>query len=192
MDLYEFQKLALRTESVIGDVVVKKDELLCLIEAYAILGDMLDCYKKKIFYKKDKKYDETFLLSLRKIQNLTFDISYAHDAKPELVEHISNDQSRILHGMLGVCTESAELAQILNKFVEDGSLDVVNLMEEMADGAGGTNSWYTAVLCDALNIDPYEPMDKVIRKLRARFPDKYCDELAENRNIEAERAELES
>ena len=192
MDLYEFQKLAIRTESVIDDVIIKKDEFLYLIEAFAVLGDMLDCYKKKIFYKKDTKYDETFLLSLRKLQNLTFNISYAHDQEPELVEHISNKQSRVLHGMLGVCTESAELAQILHKFVEDGSLDIVNLMEEMADGAGGTNSWYTAVLCDALGIDPYEPMDKVIRKLKARFPNNYCDDRAENRNIEAERAELES
>jgi hypothetical protein len=65
-------------------------------------------------------------------------------------------------------------------------------MEEMADGAGGTNSWYGAILCDVLNIDPYDPMDKVIRKLKARFPDKYCDEKADNRDIAAERAELES
>lgn len=192
MDLYEFQKLALRTESVIGDIVVKKDELLCLIEAYAILGDMLDCYKKKIFYKKNKKYDETFLESLRKVENLLIDISYANKAKEEVVENISNaPNSRVFHGMLGICTESAELAQILRKFVDDGSLDVVNLMEEMADGAGGTNSWYAAPICDALGIDPHEPMDKVIRKLKARFPEKYSDELAENRNIAAERAELE-
>ena len=41
------------------------------------------------------------------------------------------------------------------------------------------------------NLDPYQALDNNIDKLRVRFPDKFTEELAQNRNLEAERKELE-
>jgi uncharacterized protein YabN with tetrapyrrole methylase and pyrophosphatase domain len=40
-------------------------------------------------------------------------------------------------------------------------------------------------------LDPYQALDNNIDKLRVRFPDKFTEELAQNRNLEAERKELE-
>lgn len=190
MDLYEFQKLALRTEGLIDNVTVNKNELLNITKAYALLGDLLDAYKKKIFYKKAKKYDETFRYVLHEAIELLNETAENHELGLENEEILDVD-TRVFHGMFGILTESGELAEIAHKYVDTGVLDTVHLFEELADGAGGTNSWYSAILCDALNVDPYLPMEKVIAKLRARYPEKYDDELADNRDLVAERKALE-
>lgn len=44
---------------------------------------------------------------------------------------------------------------------------------------------------DYYGIDIYSSMENVINKLRVRFPDKFTDEYALNRNLELERKELE-
>jgi hypothetical protein len=41
------------------------------------------------------------------------------------------------------------------------------------------------------NIDPYEAMQKNIDKLKARFPEKFTEELANNRDLVKEREILE-
>jgi hypothetical protein len=190
MDLYQFQKDALRTESVVPEININKQEFLALLNAYILISEALDAYKKKIFYNKSQKYDEVMPRLPHLLEAAASDILYSNKEKIEtLPENIS---TRGVHGMLGILTESGELASILQKYVETGEIDIVNLSEELADGAGGTNSWYGAVLCDTFNIDPNDPPAKVIRKLKARYPDKYSDDNATNRNLEAERKELES
>lgn len=188
MDLYKFQKDALRTESVIPEIVTRKDELSYIIEAFILLAEVLDGYKKNIFYNKDAKYNKLIGELPSKLEALSDDIFYAHSDKPEKLENIN---TRAIHGMLGIMTETGELASILLKYINTGEIDIHNLAEELADGAGGTNSWYGTLLCDVFNIDPNDPPDKVIRKLRVRFPDAYSDELADNRDLVSERKELE-
>lgn len=187
MDLYKFQKDALRTESVIPEIVVNKEELSYIIEAFILLSDVLDGYKKLIFYKKDTKYNTLIEELPHKLEALSYDIKYSKE-KPKKLENIN---TRAIHGMLGIMTETGELASILLKYIETGEIDIHNLAEELADGAGGTNSWYGTLVCDVFGIDPNDPPDKVIRKLRVRFPDAYSDELADNRDLESERKELE-
>lgn len=189
MDLYQFQKDALRTESVIDEIKINKNEFLYLVEAFMLISEVLDGYKKKIFYKKDTKYNALIADLPKRLEALSTDIDLSNTEKEEVLQNIN---TRAIHGMLGVLTESGELAKILYGYTIDGTIDVVNLAEELADGAGGTNSWYGAVLCDVFNIDPNDPPAKVIRKLKARYPDKYTDDLANERNLIEERKELES
>lgn len=188
MDLHKFQKDALRTESVIPEIVTRKDELSYIIEAFILLAEVLDGYKKMIFYKKDAKYNKLIGELPSKLEALSDDIFYAHGEKSSKIENID---TRGVHGMLGVLTECGELASILHKYINTGEIDIHNLAEELADGAGGTNSWYGTLLCNVFGIDPNDPPDKVIRKLRVRFPDAYSDELADNRDLASERKELE-
>lgn len=188
MDLYKFQKDALRTESVIPEIVTRKDELSYIIEAFILLAEVLDGYKKNIFYNKDAKYNKLIGDLPDKLEALSTDIFYAHSDKPEKLENIN---TRAIHGMLGVMTETGELASILLKYIDTGEIDIFNLAEELADGAGGTNSWYGTLICNVFGIDPNDPPDMVIRKLRVRFPDAYSDELADNRDLDSERKELE-
>ncbi len=108
-------------------------------------------------------------------------------------EKISNrlqDESmiRLLHAGIGLATESAEFLDALNKVIYYGKeLDKVNLAEEIGDIL-----WYCAVALDELGVSFEEVMEKNIAKLEARYPEKFTEEKAENRDLEAERKILES
>lgn len=94
---------------------------------------------------------------------------------------------RILHAAFGFITESGEFADALKKSMFYGKeLDVVNLKEEAGDIL-----WYMAILFDELDTSFEEEMERVIGKLKIRFPEKFTEELAETRDLDAERKHLE-
>lgn len=95
---------------------------------------------------------------------------------------------RLLHASLGMNTEQAEFADALKKSIYyNKPLDIVNLKEELGDLL-----WYVAIACDELDIEIEDIMSTVIKKLKTRFPEKYSDDLAANRDLDAERTVLES
>lgn len=88
---------------------------------------------------------------------------------------------------MGCVTESGELLDALKKSMFYGrELDVTNLKEEAGDIL-----WYLAILFDELDTDFPTEMTRVINKLKVRFPDKFTEEAANNRDLEAERKTLE-
>lgn len=94
---------------------------------------------------------------------------------------------RILHATMGVSTEAGELLDAVKKTLFYGKpLDTVNLKEEVGD-----LFWYMAILCDELGLSFEEAMERNIAKLKARYGDKFSEEMAQNRNLELERATLE-
>lgn len=96
--------------------------------------------------------------------------------------------SRLLHASIGLNTEQAEFADVLKKAMFYGKpLDETNLKEELGDML-----WYMAIAMDALNTDFETEMARVIHKLRTRYPDKFSDYQADNRDLAAERQALES
>lgn len=100
-----------------------------------------------------------------------------------------NDEftAKLVHYVLGVETEGAELADAVKKHVMYGKeLDKVNLVEEVGD-----TLWYLARLLTLLDSSFEEAMSKNIMKLRARYGDKFTEWSAKNRNLEAERKILE-
>jgi len=95
--------------------------------------------------------------------------------------------ARILHGMIGAATEVGELQDAVKKhLIYAKPLDMVNVMEECGDIL-----WYVSLTLHAAGFTIGECMDRNIEKLRARFPDKFTSELANNRDLSAERAALE-
>lgn len=95
--------------------------------------------------------------------------------------------SRLIHGVLGKMSELGELADAIKKRLIYGKpLDEINLVEEIGD-----DSWYTALILDALAVGWEAAWQKNIAKLRTRFPDKFTEERALNRDLDAERAALE-
>ena len=94
----------------------------------------------------------------------------------------------IVHGIIGIGTESGELLDQLKKSIFYGrELDLVNLKEELGDLL-----WYVALLCHALNCTFEELQTKNIEKLHARYKEKKFSETeCENRNLENERGVLE-
>lgn len=93
---------------------------------------------------------------------------------------------RVLHGLLGFVTEAGELASVLHKGVSGEQVDAVNIQEEVSDAA-----WYVAIINDELNLDFYAGLTNVVNKLIVRYPDKFDSYFADNRNLDAERVQLE-
>lgn len=90
---------------------------------------------------------------------------------------------RILHAAMGCVTESAELMDALKKSTFYGTeLDVTNIKEEAGDIL-----WYLAILFDELGTSFDQEMERVIKKLRTRFPNKFTEFDATNRQLEEER-----
>lgn len=96
--------------------------------------------------------------------------------------------ARLIHGMIGVCTEAGELQDQVKKHLIYGKrLDMTNVMEEIGDVL-----WYCALTLDAAGFTFEECMRTNIDKLRKRFPDKFTQEQALNRDLDAERKALET
>lgn len=95
---------------------------------------------------------------------------------------------RLIHAIMGLCTEVGELQDQVKKHLFYGKeLDLVNLREEAGD-----LFWYLAIFADALGEANFTNMlQKNIAKLRARYPEKFTEDKANNRNLEGERKALE-
>lgn len=135
-------------------------------------GVVLDQLKKHLFY--GRKYDGYMLSSAITMTR------YEH-----LLAKLENVNSDILHGILGVYTESLELLEVLIDTMNGKPLDEVNLAEEIGDML-----WYQAMLLRALDLTFEDCADKNIRKLKARFPEKFTQDAANNRDLEKEKEEL--
>ena len=95
--------------------------------------------------------------------------------------------SRLLHAAMGLSTESGEFMDQLKKHLYYGKeLDEHNLREELGDLL-----WYIGIACDALNTTVELEMARVIDKLMVRYPDRFSNYLAQNRDLDAERTVIE-
>jgi len=179
MDNQKFVKDAIRTESIIKEVVfdqiILERILVCLISA----GTLLDMVKKNVFYGKpidaQKWWNNAAILNEEGSRLNT----------GEYIQLINRDvikvDPRLFHSLVGISTESAELLEILIKSINGQTADAVNIKEELGD-----LEWYVAIGVDAMKTDLDSILDKTIAKLRARYPDKFDSDKAINRNIEVE------
>ena len=95
---------------------------------------------------------------------------------------------RLLHAMIGMCTESGEIQDQLKKHIFYGKpLDRTNLKEELGD-----LMWYIGVMSAELNVSLSDIMDTNIAKLKARYGDKFTEAAALTRNLNKERSILET
>lgn len=177
---------AVRTESRIENVTLNHNFFIDLTSAMIALGSILDQIKKHTYYKKPydvAKIRENLMFADIYIKNLSNDI----DAKlfpNEAFEKVHPVNTRIFHAIVGIATEAVELLQAMN--IDEPDVDKVNLLEEFGD-----IGWYQAIGVDAVNGSFEDVLEKVIAKLRARFPNKFTNEDAINRDLVKERQVLE-
>jgi NTP pyrophosphatase (non-canonical NTP hydrolase) len=94
---------------------------------------------------------------------------------------------RVEHAAYGCVTEAGEMLDALKKAKFYGkTLDLTNIKEEAGDLL-----WYLAILFDELDTTFEKESARVIAKLKARYPDKFTLEHAENRDLVKEREILE-
>jgi len=99
----------------------------------------------------------------------------------------STELVRLLHGVIGMVTESAEAADMLKKHIFYGKpLDKVNLIEELGD-----LMYYIALTCSELGVD-FEKVQAInTAKLEARYGKVFTETAALNRDLDTERSILE-
>ena len=94
---------------------------------------------------------------------------------------------KMTHYTDGLCTEAAELKDVFKKHIAYGTaIDMPNVKEEAGDLL-----WYLARICDLAGWTIEELMELNINKLKARFPEKFTQDKAENRDLSKEREILE-
>lgn len=166
---------AMRTESIEGaaerlNTVGIKSELFnlnkALVDTVEVTADNL---KKHIFYGKDIKPSKFAIIGKSKAL-------------------ATDEQIRLLHAGLGMLTEAQEfLKPILDNILLGNGLDLVNLKEELGD-----MMWYEAIACDTLGTTFEDEQTRNINKLTARYPEKFTEEAALNRDLDTERDILET
>lgn len=111
---------------------------------------------------------------------------YKKDSERTLID--KGHELNLLHAAMGIGTEAGEILDAFKRKLFYGKpLDVVNVKEEIGD-----IMWYVAILLRELDLDFEEILQLNIDKLRARFPDKFTEEKALNRDLDTERQILES
>lgn len=104
-------------------------------------------------------------------------------AAARTLPHLSSEEQDIQHMLFGMMTELGELVDSYKKHYAYGKkLDMVNVMEEMGD-----IMWYWAGLCSITGINPEYTLSVNIQKLQARYPEKFTEDSALNRDLEKER-----
>lgn len=108
------------------------------------------------------------------------------DSIKNRMSEVSNQ--RLLHAGIGLASEAGEVLDALKKHVFYGAeLDRVNLSEEVGD-----IFWHCALIADELGVSFSDIMETNIAKLKLRYGDKFTEEAANNRDLEAEREVLEN
>ncbi len=107
---------------------------------------------------------------------------------PNLNKQIDPKSQDNLHMILGLFTEIAELADVFKKNLAYGKpIDWINVKEETFDAF-----WYLVNFCRINDIDMEKGFDINISKLQARYPEKFTETSAINRDLAAEREILET
>lgn len=143
---------------------VTEEEVKATFKKFAETGETLDGQKRKLFYGKGEKIEGG------SVDDFSFD----------------NLNGNIVHAIYGLCTEAGEMSEAFLKAAESGKFDEVNLKEEAGDLL-----WYLAMLFRELDTDFDEVATTNINKLKTRFPEKFTQERAYNRDLGTEREILE-
>ena len=110
------------------------------------------------------------------LRTLSTQFNIGEDVTPEM-----------LHAAMGLASEAGEVLDAIKAAIYYGRpLDRTNLIEELGD-----IEWFLAVLRDELDVSQDDVQRINIEKLRARYPEKFTSEAANNRNLDTERAILE-
>ena len=136
----------------------------------------LDAIKKALFYGRDLPQHllQLFPGHFVSMQNTPQLIAESDAIKPQ-------DVIDVLHSVIGTATEAGEQIEMIGRWIAGAPLDKRNLFEEIGD-----TQWYAAIGLRFLGKTFDDVQRANIAKLRKRFPDKFTEYDANNRNVMAE------
>ena len=150
-------------------------EIYDLLKDVTLAGVEADDLKRHLFYGQNRPEPR---------------MPQGYSTDEEILERVAEDSDanlRDIHALLGIISEVGELVDAFLTKWETGDMDHVNLKEELGD-----LPWYQNLLIENHGTTWEEVFDKNIRKLSKRFPKKFTEGSALNRDLLAERNELES
>lgn len=158
-------------------------KFLEVLTQFNVAAQNLDRYKKLLFYGEDANKQRFRDNNIANKDGYSITEAFSDDNESEIKARY------ILHAILGVMTEAGEMGEAIRAALtgQPGGLDDVNLLEESGDV-----KWYLAMLARALGNAWDDDERCNIAKLRARFPDKFNSEAANNRDLDNERTILEN
>lgn len=177
--LKQYVKDAIRTESTIDTVNVNERLLTSTLQGMIHLGAILDMIKKNTFYGKTidvGTLNYHFTLARATINGMA-DINTAEINTTD--KNTLPVNPRLFHAVIGTVTEAVELIEALDLY---SPMDNINILEEFFD-----INWYEAIAIDELGGDWQTILDKGIEKLRVRYPEKFTNSDAINRDVDKER-----
>lgn len=147
-------------------------EVLAALNQFILAAQKLDeVVKKKTYYGKAPKY---YHAPLFKVSD---ELSDEQKARLKDLNFI-----RLIHGFMGIATESGEGIEALAQFFNGKDLDLVNIGEELGD-----NFWYSALIADTCGTDFTTEMTRNDLKLAKRHGKKYNDDKVMDRDLKEER-----
>jgi hypothetical protein len=188
MDSKTFIENALRTEAPIERLNFNLGALNQLLGVAVATANLVDLSKKTIAYGKplDTEKMSNQILVLQGAINMLASSVHRAGIPEDTPIPLHQPNLRLLHASIGMFGEAGEFIEAIKKSIMTGELDGVNVSEELAD-----SDWYKSVAHDEIGIPEEVCRQRVIEKLRIRFPDKFSLENAENRDLAAERVALE-
>lgn len=139
---------------------------LCILDL-----NRLDHIKKAVFYG-------------RELPQQTLDLFTAEEKQDQMFEPASKAMTvPLVHSIIGIATEAGELLEIFDK----PEFDRTNFIEEVGDVL-----WYIAIGLNAVGSTFEEAQRINIAKLRKRYPEKFTEYDANNRDLKGEREVLET
>jgi len=152
---------------VFHDDLVTPSMLIDAIAEVSISAKHVDKIKKALFY---GKQDE--------------DLAFTRQLKAD--ETYGEVDINLIHAILGIYTEAAELLEILDVALRnkdtDMSYEELGQFENDLINEAGDTMWYQALLFKYLGTNFEEVGNLNIAKLRKRFPVKFTEDLAVNRD----------
>lgn len=172
-----YETLANRTVSpnFFSDKLPDPKAIQGIMGALLAIGSEADALKRTLFY--GAELADTPVLKAVAAESAGSNMTIPSFAP----ENINRD---ILHALLGIISECAEIVQAIGKAPPNGA-DLINLMEE-----GGDIMWYLALYATAIGSDFDTMQERNIAKLRERFPLRFTEEDALERDLDAEQEAL--
>ena len=191
--LEEYRLLAARTLPDLGSI---GNNLLHMEAGIAgeFLGEAVDILKKTFAYKKplDKVHlgeelaDTVWYCAGVETINKLPEMEMCFDEEPlAIIENIKNQTITYIKESVEIRSSSVETECLGVILSNKGAVDSTNR------GAILAIVGICMGICEVLNIDFWQALTNNISKLQVRYPEKFTEEAALNRDLAAERAELE-
>lgn len=149
-----------------------------IIREISTIGELADQIKRYIYYNDTEQFSQ--LHKNPRMQG--FQILHV---RTDCGHYKDEDAIRLVHAWLGFITEAGEIAQAIQGLEKGESVDTLNLIEECGD-----MQWYLNLMAIAIS-SLEDVMERNIAKLRVRFPEKFSEEDAIDRDLEEERKSIE-